>query len=518
MKRVSILKTFGVLLATAVIFVACTKEMEEVRLEPTLQTAEVLNVTSNSATVIGFVIAEGENGFVERGIAFHTAANPTILNNKVVYTGDAKTATFNVNIPNLAFATRYFARAYGINASGVVYGREFSFTTLPILPTVTTAPVINIAGTSATTGGNVTQTGGAEITARGVVFGTSPNPTLANSRTTDGTGPGAFTSQLTGLSGLTTYFVRAYATNSVGTAYGPQVQFTTLVSIRTWFVAGDYVEASYPGSGLANWSPDKSPFIRSTAAAPNNLEGYIFMANTTNFFKITANPNWNGPNYGSGGPGLLDPNGGDISLPRGFYKFNVNANTLAYTAVNTDWGVVGGATPGGWGADSPLDYYPAARRWMGGVPLTIGEFKFRANNEWAFNYGSTAGDHTLNHDGSNIAVATAGSYFFILDFSTPNEYTYSANRWAVIGSATPGGWGADTFMVWDAATKSMSVTVDLTVGEFKFRANGGWDINLGGTPANLTFGGDNIAVSVAGNYTIRLFPTPTGGTFTITLN
>ncbi len=518
MKRVSILKTFGVFLATVVILVACTKEMEEVKLNPTLQTAEVLNVTSNSATVIGFVIAEDEIGFVERGVAFHTATNPTIENNKVVFTGTTKTATFNVAIPNLAFATRYFVRAYGINAKGVVYGREFSFTTLPILPTVTTAPVINIAGTSATTGGNVTQTGGAPITARGVVFSTSPNPTLANSRTTDGTGPGAFTSQLTGLTGLTTYFVRAYATNSVGTSYGPQVQFTTLVSIRTWFLPGNYVEASYPGAGLANWTPDKSPFIRSRAAAPDHLEGYIFMANPTNMFKITANPNWNGPNYGTGGPGLLDPNGGDISLPMGYYKFNVNAITLAYTAVNTNWGVVGSATPGGWNTDTPLEYYPANRVWMGGANLSVGEFKFRANNDWGLNYGSTAGNHTLDANGSNITIATAGTYFFTLDLSTPFTYTYSANRWAVIGSATPGGWGGDTFLTWDATAKAMTVTLNLTPGEFKFRANGGWALNLGGTPGSLTLDGPNIVVTEAGNYTINMFPTPTGGTFTITKN
>lgn len=517
MKRVSMLKTFGVLLATIAILVACTKEIEDVRLEPTLETAEVLNVKSDVATVVGFVIASGD-GLVERGVCYNTQPSPTVDHNKVAYTGDAKTATFNVTLTGLNFATKYYARAYAITNAGVIYGEEFSFTTLPILPTVTSKPVTDIAGTSATTGGNVTHTGGADITARGVVYGTAPNPTIANSRTTDGTGAGEFTSLLTGLSGLTKYYVRAYATNSAGTAYGEEIEFTTLVSIRTWYLPGDYVEASYPGSGLANWSPDKSPYIKSREAAPDNLEGYVYMANVNNMFKITANPNWNGPNYGVGGPGLLDPNGSDISLPKGYYKFNVNATTLAYTAVNTNWGVVGSATPGSWNTDSPLQYYPASRTWMGGVSLVVGEFKFRANNDWGLNYGSSAGDNTLNQDGSNIPISVAGDYFFIMDLSKPFEYTYSANRWALIGDATPGGWSNDTFMSWDPVTKSMKIIVNLNLGEFKFRANGGWDVNLGGTTDDLTFGGPNIVVSEAGNYTIHLFPRADGGKFTITKN
>ncbi len=95
-------------------------------------------------------------------------------------------------------------------------------------PTVTTASVISITQTTATSGGNVTSDGGTTVTARGVCWNTSPNPTTANSKTTDGSGTGAFVSSLTGLTPGTPYYVRAYATNSVGTAYGNEVSFTTL--------------------------------------------------------------------------------------------------------------------------------------------------------------------------------------------------------------------------------------------------------------------------------------------------
>ena len=94
-------------------------------------------------------------------------------------------------------------------------------------PTVTTNSVTNNVGTTATCGGNVTTDGGANVTARGVCWATSQNPTTANAKTSDGTGTGTFTSSLTGLSPATQYYVRAYATNSAGTAYGNQTSFTT---------------------------------------------------------------------------------------------------------------------------------------------------------------------------------------------------------------------------------------------------------------------------------------------------
>jgi uncharacterized protein (TIGR02145 family) len=97
------------------------------------------------------------------------------------------------------------------------------------LPSVTTAIVSNVGKTSATGGGNVTDDGGGEVTARGVVFNTIENPTLENNAgfSVDGSGLGQFVSEMTGLEIETTYFVRAYATNSAGTDYGDQVSFTT---------------------------------------------------------------------------------------------------------------------------------------------------------------------------------------------------------------------------------------------------------------------------------------------------
>lgn len=96
-------------------------------------------------------------------------------------------------------------------------------------PSVTTSDVTNVTTTAATAGGDVTDDGGADVTAKGVCYSrANANPTIEDSKTTDGTGTGAFESQITGLLNNSTYYVRAYATNSVGTSYGAVKEFTTL--------------------------------------------------------------------------------------------------------------------------------------------------------------------------------------------------------------------------------------------------------------------------------------------------
>lgn len=96
-------------------------------------------------------------------------------------------------------------------------------------PTVTTAAVTGVTTTTANSGGNVTADGGTAVTTRGVCWSTSANPTVADNTTSDGTGTGAFTSSITGLSSETKYYVRAYATNGAGTSYGNERSFTTLI-------------------------------------------------------------------------------------------------------------------------------------------------------------------------------------------------------------------------------------------------------------------------------------------------
>ena len=226
------------------------------------------------------------------------APEPNITDTKVAYDTVVQGATFSVTITGLDYATTYYVKAYATSNSGTIYGEEMSFTTLPVVPTVTTEAITEISYTTATSGGEVHFQGGSDVTARGVCWSTSPAPTISDSKTTDGDGLGLFASSLTELLDGTEYYVRAYATSSAGTGYGEEVVFSTLVpQERTWNVPGDYVVASYPGTSLANWAPDASPQVKSGASAPDNLEGYVNMANGSNNWKFATQPNWDGPNY-----------------------------------------------------------------------------------------------------------------------------------------------------------------------------------------------------------------------------
>jgi len=94
-------------------------------------------------------------------------------------------------------------------------------------PTITTASISNITAISALSGGEISSDGGSAVTTRGVCWSTNQAPTISDNKTIDGTGTGIFTSSITGLAPDRTYYIRAYATNSTGTAYGNQLILTT---------------------------------------------------------------------------------------------------------------------------------------------------------------------------------------------------------------------------------------------------------------------------------------------------
>jgi len=193
---------------------------------PTVTTNPATNITQTTATSGGNVTSSGGGTVTARGVCWSTSPSPTLANNYT--TNGSGTGTFVSSLTGLTANTLYYVRAYAINSVGTAYGNEITFTTLSNLPTVTTAAASNITATTATTGGNVTFNGGSTVTARGVCYNTSPNPTLANNFTINGSGTGTFISNLTGLAPNTFYYVRAYATNNAGTAYGSEINFTTL--------------------------------------------------------------------------------------------------------------------------------------------------------------------------------------------------------------------------------------------------------------------------------------------------
>jgi uncharacterized protein (TIGR02145 family) len=199
---------------------------------PTLITTDASGITQTTVTTGGTISNDGGATITERGIVYGTSTNPTTSNTKV--SSGSGTGSFSVNVTSLTPNTTYFIRSYAINSAGTGYGNNITFqTTVPSVPSLTTRELLNITNSTATGGGSITNDGGSSITAKGICWSTSPNPTISDSKTTDGTGTTTFTSFITGLSASVTYYVRSYATNSTGTGYGNQQTFTTSSTSNT---------------------------------------------------------------------------------------------------------------------------------------------------------------------------------------------------------------------------------------------------------------------------------------------
>lgn len=133
-------------------------------------------------------------------------------------------------------------------------------------------------------------------------------------------------------------------------------------------------------------------------------------------FKFTgAFNNWDNGNYGAGtstdeGGTMIDDGGsGNLLATPGFYRAEVNLAEMTYklTAI-AGIGIIGPAQPGGWDADTDMTYNPETKAWEVTVELAADEFKFRANDDWAINWGGTADD--LTQDGPNLKISEAGTY------------------------------------------------------------------------------------------------------------
>ena len=235
----------AIMLITAALFaVGCKKERKA-----EVETSAVTNISSSSATAGGVITYDGNSSVVERGVCWSKASNPSVSDSHL--SSGTGVGSFTVVITGLEAATTYYVRAYAINNAGISYGSSASFPTLTgsggggnggggnggggnggggdvdpaDLPVVTTREVTNITGSSAKGGGDVVSNGAADVIDRGICWGTAHNPTISNNHVSCGTGTGSFTGEITGLQAESTYYVRAYATNAMGTAYGNEVSF-----------------------------------------------------------------------------------------------------------------------------------------------------------------------------------------------------------------------------------------------------------------------------------------------------
>jgi hypothetical protein len=220
------------LFVSVFIFSGCERINPERQL--LVRTGSASSITYNSCMLSGELIDIRED-VIQHGFCFNLTGNPTVQvssvnENSMNLGSQSSTGTFSGRLSELEAETGYFVRAYATDSEGTVYGDEISFTTAeaPVTPpTVKTTIVTDITGISALGGGNIGSNGGAEVTARGICWSLAKDPTLDDESTRDGRGTGLFKSDLTGLYCGETYYVRAYATNSAGTAYGSQLSFTT---------------------------------------------------------------------------------------------------------------------------------------------------------------------------------------------------------------------------------------------------------------------------------------------------
>jgi uncharacterized protein (TIGR02145 family) len=320
---------------------------------PSVSTGALTLVTQTSASIAGSVTNINGSTVTATGICWSITTGPTTANS---LTSNGTALNWTGNLTGLSSNTLYYARAYATNGVGTTYGTQISFTTGATIPTLLLTTVTNITQTTATSGGNTLTDGGSAITTKGVCWNTTGTPTIADSKTTDGTSTSNFTSTLSGLSAGTLYYVRAYATNSIGTGYSTQSTFTTSATQTFCEIVKAQVKKwlCIPVAGygaLYNWYAVNYN-INGTSIAPtgwhvptlndwNVLRVYLGWTGCGDHLKETGTVRWPEPNSTAtndtgftgrpGGYRRIDGIFADIGLNGYFWHADLNiGNTYGY--------------------------------------------------------------------------------------------------------------------------------------------------------------------------------------------
>ncbi|WP_028582757.1 cadherin-like domain-containing protein [Desulfogranum japonicum] len=195
---------------------------------PSATTNAASSLTASGARLNGNITANGASTTVTFEYGTTTGYGSTVTADQSPVTGNASTAV-SKTITGLTYGQTYHYRVVGTNSQGTTNGTDQSFTITNIAPTVTTQAVTDIASNTATGNGTITDLGVPNPTAYGMCWNTSGTPTVSDNVSNQGatSTTGAFTSTMSVLTPDTTYYVRAYATNTTGTSYGGEVSFTT---------------------------------------------------------------------------------------------------------------------------------------------------------------------------------------------------------------------------------------------------------------------------------------------------
>lgn len=195
------------------------------------------------------------------------------------------------------------------------------------------------------------------------------------------------------------------------------------LTVTPFIVEVIYPQLQVPGAHQG-WDPSNNSTVIYSIKSDGNFEGYMYFASANTEFKYTNGPSWD-ENYGdTGATGKLVRNGDNIKAgAAGTYRLRVNLNTLTHNFGPANWGVIGSATAGGWDSDQDLSYDAAKGILTAKLDLKVGEIKFRANDAWDLNFGDDGANGSLEYNGANIAVASAGNYTIEVNLSKA-KYTY----------------------------------------------------------------------------------------------
>lgn len=250
---------------------------------PIVVTKPATDITSHCATLKGSV--HPQSGSTTYWFDWGTTTAYGNTTTPKIATGASYVNVFSY-ISDLVAGTTYHFRLVATNSLGTSYANDTSFVAGSV--TLTTSPVTSITNTNATSGGNITANGGFAVTARGVCWSTSPLPTIADTHTTDGSGNGVFTSLLDGLNPGGNYYVRAYATNSIGTFYGNETQFATASECVNYLPFNENFPATYlPDCWTQNDLQGNGQLWQfgtiSNQSTTPNLEGNYAFLNSNNY-------------------------------------------------------------------------------------------------------------------------------------------------------------------------------------------------------------------------------------------
>lgn len=236
--------------------------------------------------------------------------------------------------------------------------------------------------------------------------------------------------------------------SALGSGLNTILQYSNIITLKVTPYSLALPKLGVPGNHQG-WTPATAPILASSGYGKTNFEGYISLDGGYKFLTQRPNGSFNwGAGFewaddGSFSGILVGTGGSNCTAIAGYYL--VKANTGAITTQNpsgltysatpiSSWGIIGDATPNGWGSSTALSYNSVTKKWSTTIALTAGkQCKFRANDAWTINIGkfdagkinNDYGGENMSYDGGNIDIATSGTYIVTLDLSNPRDYKYT---------------------------------------------------------------------------------------------